>query len=259
MNKTQSQVITLSSAGASIISPTKDNFTVYLSPPLEVPNGARNCYIRVLQSTVWNSSPNVVDGTNNTLRIRAVNTDPWTDILIPTGQYAVTDLNSAISRELANAGLSGTLITISGDAATQKVQVTFETTDVQLDFTQVPDFSLREILGFNQTVVTGNPTVQLAPNVAQFNTINAFRIHCDILDEGISYNGDTDNTIISVPILAAPGSQIVYSPFVPTHLNASRMIGQRIQSVNVYITDEKNEPVIVLEDWSILLEINYQY
>jgi hypothetical protein len=185
-----------------------------------------------------------------------VNTDPWTDIFIPTGQYAVDALNTAISRELSNAGLSATLIAIAGDAATQKVQVTFELVTVEIDFTVAN--TLREILGFNATVVVGSPLVQLAPNIAQFNTINAFRIHSDIIDAGISINGNFDDTLIFVPITAAPGSQIVYSPFVPTKLAAGKLVGDQLQSIFVRVTDEKNEPVILLEDFSVLLEINYQ-
>lgn len=259
MNKTQSQVITLSSAGATTVSQNKDSFSVTLQPPIRVPAGARNCYIKCLSATIWNSSPNIVSGVNNLLRIRAVGTDPWTEILIPTGQYTVSDLNSAIARELSNAGLSATLIAISGDAATQKVQVTFELATVELDFSQAPDVSLREILGFNVGIVIGSPTVQLAPNIAQFNTINAFRIHSDIIDYGISVNGNQDDTLIFIPILAAPGSQIVYSPFVPTKLSAHKLVGDQLQQVNVRVTDERNDPVILLEDFSVLVEINYQY
>lgn len=259
MNKTQTQVFTLTSAGATEVSTTKDRFRVTLSPPIRVPPRARNCYVKCLSATIWNSSPNIVSGVNNLLRIRPINTDPWTNILIPTGQYSIGDLNSAISRELSNAGLSATLIAIAGDSATQKVQVTFETSDVQLDFSQVPDVSLREILGFNAVIVTGSPTVQLAPNIAQFNTINAFRIHSDIIDYGINVNGTQDDTLIFVPILASPGSQIVYSPFVPTPLSAHKLIGDQLQQVNVRVTDERNDPVILLEDFSVLLEISYQY
>ena len=257
MNQTQSQVFTLTSAGATEVSVNKDSFRVTLSPPIRVPGGARNCYVKVLQATIWNSSPNIVSGVNNLLRIRAVNTDPWTDILIPTGQYTVSDLNSAITRELFNAGLSATLITITGDAATQKVQITFELATVEIEFTVT--LTLREILGFNATIVVGSPTVQLAPNIAQFNTINAFRIHSDIIDAGINVNGTQDDTVIFVPILASPGSQIVYSPFSPTPLSAQKLIGDQLSSVFVRVTDEINEAVILLEDFSLLLEINYQY
>ena len=123
-------------------------------------------------------------------------------------------------------GLPANLITISGDAATQRSIITFLTSGDSIDFTIVN--SVREVLGFNSAVITA-PSANFSffsDNVAAFNRINSFLLASNIVAQGIPINNQSRGIIGSVPISVAPGSQIVYSPQNVVWFNAKELMGR---------------------------------
>ena len=250
-----SSVLQISSRGASQVTPSKDQFSVTLQPPLHLPRSAYNVYIQVTSASVWNTSPNIITGVNDRIYTRVGGENPWLEFVIPQGQYGVDDLNTAIIRGLQNLGLGGAW-NISGDAPTQRVVINVINLESEIDFTQ-PD-TPRLLMGFDSKAII-NPTVThiYGDNEAQFNNINAFNIRCDIVDSGVSLNGVSSQTIAVVPITSEPGSLIVYNPTNPLRIPADRLAFGPQQTLNVRITDEDGGPVFLIDDWNFVMEIMY--
>src|SRR5690606_30518446 len=98
-------------------------------------------------------------------------------------------LNAYLSSQFLNLGLPANLITISGDAATQRSIITFLTSGDSIDFTIVN--GVREVLGFNSAVITA-PSANysfFSDNVAAFNRINSFLLASNIVAQGIPTRG----------------------------------------------------------------------
>lgn len=242
--------------GAININSTKNRFEVELQEGLKIPSNAENCQLSVEESTVWWSVPNIITGQNDKFYITGPNTsDVVTNFVltIPQGLYDLSGLNQTIQRELENAGAKITpitLISLSGDEATQKVEIRFNYNNVSIDFTQANTF--REILGFNSAVLGPFGTVpnnQLAPNVANFNTVNSFLLHSDLVNDGILYGNKYNQTIANILIDVSPGSQIVYKPFNPAKISIDSLKGQIRKSIKFWLTDEENNDISTNDEY----------
>ena len=183
-------------------------------------------------------------------------------ITIPQGLYDLSGLNQAIQRDLENKGARidpDPLIVFAPDDATQKVELRVNYDDVSVDFTQ-PD-TPRAILGFDSLVYGTYPSVPievLAPNIAEFNQINYFLIHSDLVNKGIRFNNRYNQTISQVLIDVAPGSQIIHKPFNPAKSNAQELAGAKRNNMRFYITDDKQRTVNTNgEYWTARIVIDY--
>jgi hypothetical protein len=183
-------------------------------------------------------------------------------ITIPQGLYDLSGLNQAIQRDLENLGARTDpepLISFTPDAATQKVEMRINYDDVTVDFSQ-PD-TPRLILGFDSTIYGTYPSAPieiLAPNIAQFNQINYFLVHSDLVNKGIRFNNRYNQTISQVLIDVAPGSQIIHKPFNPAKSNAMELAGAKRNVIRFYITDDKQRQVNTNgEYWTCRIVIDY--
>ena len=84
-------------SGAKNKSELGDYFQVQLNNPLNVPADALNCNLRVLQSSIWYTTPNISTVQNN-------NTIYYNDgvadktIVLPNGLYGIDDINLVLAR-----------------------------------------------------------------------------------------------------------------------------------------------------------------
>lgn len=183
-------------------------------------------------------------------------------VVIPQGLYDLSGLNQAVQRDLENQGAKidpSPLITFTPDDATQKVQLRVNYDDVAVDFTQTD--TPRIILGFNSIVYGTYPTAPieiLAPNIAQFNQVNYFLIHSDLVNKGIRFNNRYNQTISQVLIDVAPGSQIIHKPFNPSKTNAQELAGAKRTNLRFYLTDDQQRQVNTNgEFWTARIVIEY--
>ena len=179
-------------------------------------------------------------------------------LTLPQGQYSLGTLSDAIERELTNSGAAPSLIKLSSDAPTQRVEVIFSQVGVSVDFTQGDTF--RNLLGFDSKVITSTAQGEyvLADNPAKFNTVNSLLIHSNLVSQGIQINGSYSQTIAQIFIDVEPGSQILHRPFQPTEIGCDHLAGQLIQSISFRLSDERNVNVGTNgEDWSLRLKISY--
>jgi hypothetical protein len=253
------------SAGAINRSSDGSYFEVQLQDGLKIPTDALNVNVSVEEATVWWVVPNIITGENNRMYISGPNTaDVLTtfSITIPQGLYDLSGLNQAVLRELENIGAKinpDPLINMTPDDATQKVEIRFNYNTVSIDFTQVD--TPRDILGFNAQTYGPFPIVPtsvLAPNIAQFNQVNYFLIHSDLVNKGIRFNNNYNQTIAQVLIDVAPGSQIVSKPFNPAKINASELTGATRTYLRFWLTDDEDRRVNTNgEYWTARIVIHY--
>lgn len=249
--------------GAANRSPDGSYFEVQLQDGLKVPKDALNVNISVEEATIWWSVPNIITGINDKIYITGPDINDVVQsyvLTIPQGLYDLAGINEAIARELEadNAKIDPeTLITLSPDEATQKVQLRFNYATVTIDFQ--PNDTPRDILGFDALLYTPIPdNPLLAPNVAGFNTVNYFLIHSDLTNKGIRFNNNYNQTIGQVLIDVSPGSQIVSKPFNPARINAQELAGANRTNLRFWLTDDEDRRVNTNgEYWTARIVIHY--
>ena len=250
--------------GATNLSGNGAAFEVSFSEPLAIPRQALNVEVMLAEATVWWTVANIEEGKNDKLYIDDTLAPASYVVTIPQGLYDRSGLNAAVQRDLANQGAPANLLIINQDAPTGKVVLQFGVTGTTVDFTQ-PD-TPRIILGFNSQVVGPSPAPPpggvisvLAPNVAEFNQINSFLIHSDIVSRGVQLNNGYSQILGQVLINVPPGSQIVSSPFNPPRVAADELRGQDRRTVRMWLTDEKNQLVNTAgEYWTARVTVSYQ-
>jgi len=121
--------------------------------------------------------------------------------------YLGADGKTAASIAWAN------LFTITGNDSTQKVSIQFETDSKINTYIDWKQSTIRDILGFDITsaqkplVSKGSITAQY---IADFNNLNAYYLHSDLVGQGIPTNSLYGQVISVIPVTAAPGNLIVY-------------------------------------------------
>ncbi len=231
-------------SGAKNKSAGGDRFSIQLDPALIVPRDAKTCYLMVELANIWWTVPNVITGENDAFSIDDGG-GPYT-FTIAQGLYDVPTLNSTINTGIVNAGGPANLITLIPDSATNKIVMAVNAAGVTV-YTTIANSVLVSLCGFSAAADLG-PTVAaleyfLAPDVANFNTVNSFLLHSNLVDNGIRVNNTYSQTIAQIPINVRPGSLNTYEPINPRKIDASTLIGARTSIINVWLTDENNNPV----------------
>jgi hypothetical protein len=168
-------------------------------------------------------------------------------VTLPPGLYDLTLLNNEVARQLENAGASSAtepIISFSANTASQRVQIRFPFPSSALDLTGSD--TPRDILGFVSNTYGNNPSApftETAQNVASFNQINYFLLHCDLTSLGIRFNNQYSQVVSQILINKPPGSQILYTPFNPARISVPELIGATRTSIRVYLTDDQNRRI----------------
>jgi hypothetical protein len=224
-----------------------------MQPPIHLPNGASNVYVRVNSAAIWNTTPNVITSVNDKITMRVSPSAPWIELTVPQGIYNVNQLNETIQRLFANSNETA-FFTISADQSTQRVIINpaFET--VEIDFTA--ENSLRNLLGFESSIVGGTSHIY-GTTSPKFTPSYAFNICTDLVNNGITTNGVGGRAVAVVPVSEAPGSLINFSPPNMIPIPCEHLKNSARQSISVYVTDTANKPLIMFDDWGVVLEIVY--
>jgi len=234
-----------SDAGASEINEQGSQFTIRLNDPILMPNDLINCTVQVDEATIWWTIPNIsVENSNNKFYYTYLTVDY--NITLPNGLYSISDLNNTIERLVEEQTNVSGLFTFGPDNATQKTIITANVAGAVIDFTQAD--TIREIIGFNsQLLPAAGVSVEdeffLADETSNFNSIQYFLIHSDIVDQGIRTNNTYTQTISQVLIDVKPGSQIVSREFNPPKSNALNLNGRKIDRIKFWLTDQDNNLV----------------
>jgi hypothetical protein len=249
--------------GAINISNGGDRWDNTFKNSLIFPDTALNITIEAVQASVWWTVRNIKFGINDRFRLN-ISGDPGSpyDLVVPPGLYSISDLNSAVDRELVNAGLASGITTLTGDLPTGRVLVTLNQALLQVEWVLGSFFAL---VGFNsgQTV----PAVgfsegvfsELGPNEANFSDVTSFLLHTTpLVQNGIPTGNQENQTLANVPIQVPPGSLQNFSPNNPIRLNANHLRGQIINQVTFFVTDQLNRSIDFGGEFvTLLIEIKY--
>lgn len=246
-------------AGAKSVSPDGSFFEIHLSEPIHIPREARNCKVIVESAYIWWTILNFTED-NNVFHIK-YNDDEYEEYKIDPGLYDGKTLQTVLSQMWMNEHGTDIPFKLEQNRSTQKIVLQFagaENDVILFDFTQ--NDTPREILGFNSAIVEVNDTDHQFVNgdtIAMFNTVNKFHI-CGDLCQGMRVNNTYRNLLLSVPILARPGSQIVYEPYRPPRHNANELIGNIRNTLRFWLTNELGERVNTNSDaYGFRLKIEY--
>jgi hypothetical protein len=248
-------------AGATDISLDGSKFSVSLDTPIRIPSNALDCTLSVIQANIWNVSPNISLALGNNL-FRFTTSSPANPgvhtLTISDGLYSLSDLNSFVSVGLLNLGLPSNLFVISGIGSTGQASIGFLILGDSVQFNIAG--TIRTVLGFdsaNYTSILAGETIY-SQDVANFNLNNSYLILCDLVSGGIPLNSLSPNIIASVPIDVSPGSQIVYTPFNATEVDAMTLIGLSKNNITVRIVNQDLAATSTQnETYSILVRIKY--
>lgn len=233
-------------AGAKNKSSDGSTFEIRLSNPIKLSRHVKTCTVQVDEATIWWTIPNISAALGNNKFYIEYQTNDY-EVTIPDGLYSLSDLDTALDRELNDTVGTGGLITLEADNATQKVNFIIEVADVQVDFTQADTF--RDLLGLDaQLIPNGGPSGAggfniLGDNIANLNTISYFLLHSDLVSEGIRVNNTYSQTIAQILIDVKPGSQIISREFNPPKSDGSNLIGSITDKIKFWLTDQDNNLV----------------
>ncbi len=253
--------------GATHISSDGSEFTVSLDEPMRIPHDAYDLKLTAPSSTVWWVIANIETGVNDLMKVISDGSGGTPaaiatyNLVIPEGLYDLTGLNNSIQTQLLNAGAEADgILELSPDEATQKVELILTNyTGISVDFTIANSFRL--ILGFDSQVTTPNTSLNftiLAENTANFNTIEYFLIHSDLVDNGMRLNGDFSKIIAQVLIDRSPGSQLISTPNNPPKIPCNKLIDASTKRIKFWLTDNQNNALNTRgEFWSVRVEITW--
>lgn len=179
-------IILSSSTASGALNKTSDgsSFQISLEKGLIIPQDAKYCWLVCQSAEIWNTSPNVKTGVNDIIDL----TDGSGNLIIniPQGLYDISLLNAEINRQIVASGRASDSVVIIGNNATQKTIIELLTIGTSIDFTTAN--SINNLLGFDAAVI-GPSTVANelfnSQNVANFNNIDYFILHTDLVSHGL--------------------------------------------------------------------------
>lgn len=251
------------SSGAYNVNSGNSRFDVDFSQDIKIPAHAKNITVSVPNATLWYTSVNISAALGNNSFYLDVSGDAVYTVVLADGLYDLSSFAHSINVSLVNQGLASDIITFTGDHSSQKVVINFSVAGLRIDFTGANN--VRTILGFNNAVApaayTTAATSIYGDSEAQFNTIDYFLLHSNIITGGIPVNGKSTSVIARVLINTSPGSQIIYEPRNPIHIKANHLAGSSIHRLHTWCTlqDGVTMPDFGINDHiSVQLLIKYQ-
>lgn len=246
--------------GAYNVTTGRDRYDIALDQEIDIPAAAKRVTVEVESASVWYVQYNISAALQNNRFYLDVSGDAIYEVELADGLYDLSALAHAINVSLVNQGLASDIITFTADPSTQRVIINFSRAGLRADFTQTN--TCRSILGFNAALRPTAYTTAVASvygdSTAQFNALDYYLIHSDIVSGGISINGKRNSTVARILINTAPGSQIIYAPPNPIRIQSDNLIGRRITNVHSWITDQDNRTLNFNgEEWSYSLLIRY--
>lgn len=251
-------------AGAINVSSSGDRFSVQWDSALKVPANAFNVQLSVVDGTVWYVQPNIREGVNDKFYLH--DGDTLHTLTVDEGLYGYIEYNAAIQRALVN--LVGTIangagVIIGADQPTGKTTLTISGTggaaEPSVDFTGAN--TARLILGWDSGIVgptTVDPEVFTSDNIAQFNVINYYLVHTDLVPRGMRFNNSSTQIIARVMINVQPNKQVLFEPRNPAIVSAETLKGAIIGNVQFWITNEDSESIdMASENWSMRFLLSY--
>ena len=219
-----------------------EEFVTLIAPAI-VLDPSRRYTATVLGANVFFSSPNVSQALGREFSFSNTNAlagplGTFT-ITLATGLYAFSDVANAVASAALALGFGTDVspeFSFGANTAAGLISITVRDAGISIDLTA--DSSIGALLGFAAAVgpTVGAGEVFVGDTRADFpRGTTSYRIHCDLVS-GSYLGGSLSDSILSVPLDAAPNSQIVLTPGIAARVPvAPRSI---VDSVRVYLTNQ---------------------
>ena len=248
-------------SGAYNVPTERNKFDVNFNQEMNIPREAKNITVEVSNATIWYTSFNISAALqNNIFALDVFGEQIWT-VTIPDGLYDLSSFSHAINVGLVNQGLISNIVTFTGDNATQKVIINYSVSGLRVDFTVIN--SCRSVLGFGEAVypvayTTATQSIY-GDTTANFNSLDYFLLHSDIVGGGIPDNGKSTSVVARVLITSPPGNQLIFEPRNPIRIPSQQLAGSSISRMHCWVTtqDSVSLPDLNNEEFSILFVIRY--
>ena len=212
------------------------DFYTRFSPSISLSENKRY-EIALMNITSYNSIPNV-DATNNLFRYSHDSGTTWTDIILPTGSYELSNINDYIITKMkANNHYDTTnskeYISIKPNINTLRCLLTLAT-NYQVDFT--PATSLANMLGFNHQIYTASTE---SPKKVDIMSTSSILVHCNNIT-GSYLNGAKEPVLYSFSLNVSPGYKFVESPVNLVHLPLTTNV---IDEIHIRLSDQNGKTI----------------
>jgi hypothetical protein len=216
----------------------------------------------VTSASIWNTTPNITTGVNDTFKIK-VNDTAGTPtnytVVVPQGLYTVDQLFNTIDDRIIEQGAADKEWEMFGNASNNKVEIILKSVGAELDFSVANNMSA--MLGFAAVLV--GPTVaandlivgSLTPDIVP---TAAYNIGCSLVDTGIIVGNSTRKVICSIPITESSGYNIVYEPIHLIHLSCSGAKGRFIRQIDFTLLGDSLKPILTTEDWVVNFTVHWK-
>lgn len=241
-------------------------FQIRLNKSISIPPSAMDVSIECIAANIWYTSPNISDEYKNN-RMHLVFNSTVFYLTIPDGLYGSDTLNATIQREISkqpvpggSGNFAGSSIVIYENPATQRVVIGLAS-GLQLITSDLPGKqNVAPTLGFTIDVISTYTGESFeGDEVAKLNRINAYLLHTDLVQDGISINSQYDSILTEVQLNVDPGSLLSYRPFIPYSVSGKHLKYGTKDLLTFYLTDEKNRPVNTFgENYSFTIVIKYK-
>ena len=216
--------------------------------------------MRVLSAVIVYCQPNITNATN---AFSYTYNGTRYDKTIPVGNYSLTDINLLIALyTMAQNGKQ--LFAFTANEFDSTINVYFQ--DSALFINLLPN-SFMTLLGFGTSGQIGyttivNPKTALVTSTqpAKLDQLQLIYAKCNITN-GSYFNSQGSNIICSIPINAAPNSQILFQPVHPTR---NFIFVNRIDSFQIDLMDQNGNALdftyggrlTVPENWQMTISID---
>lgn len=242
------------------------SFQINFEAPYVYDAKAKSITMEVLEVECFFNQPNVSVALNN-YRFEVKGRNNLNALLtavisIPDGLYDPSSLNSALQTELANAGISTDQIVFTGNQATNKIDISLNSTGAEINFNNVNYHGMADLLGFPYNTFTAVLAGEVFSSTLDptFNKLQYFLITSNITSSGTTFNGRSTSIISRVLITGSANFQLINEPQHPYSHDLTYMKGRNIKSLTFELRDDLLQLVETRgENWSLRYRLVYEY
>lgn len=230
--------------GATNRSLTGSSWEIDMNEQLSVPKDAiwDSVYLSVPEASIWYNQHNLSASLGNNV----INID-YDDgiapismsITLPDGIYTTNELSDSIQNEISNLTTITDLLIISGNSATGRIDIECNYAGVELLFSTS---NMASLLGFASVDLPPSTKSQVFSGSLnpQFNSLNHYLIHSDLVTSGLRFNQTFNQTIAQVFIDVSPNEQCLSRLIHPPRSKCHNLIGNHVTKIRCWVTDQNN-------------------
>jgi hypothetical protein len=247
------------SRNAEYINPEKNQFSVRLSTPISIPIEAKNCEIALHSAVLFNNSPNIFVGHN---KLYLTYNGVQRVLIFPQGLYSIIELSETLVTLLIQSSFPDDLINITSNDATSQLIIHFNYLETTIDWT--PGDTIRHILGFTSRISPIGPVdvllkIDVNDTTTEFNANNIYYILCpSLVNDGIYLNDIGASILGRIPISGLTNDIVSFEASHPIYICCDHLVGKKIFDLQFKLTNQNLENLLILEDYSFCILIQYQ-